>query len=65
MDMFTGYAYRKCETNGQWWNNSNKGTEEFAKSNYRPCVSQEPPDLEQVGQFQRSFYKVTRSPMQF
>lgn len=65
MDMFAGFAYRKCETNGQWWTNGNNGTHEFAKSNYLPCVSQETLDLDKVGQFQRSFYKFTRSPMHF
>lgn len=34
-----GYSYRKCETNGQWWNNSKSGTHEFYKSDYRHCVS--------------------------
>lgn len=34
-----GYSYRKCETNGHWWNNSNAGTHQFTKSNYVPCLS--------------------------
>ncbi|XP_061185674.1 calcitonin receptor-like [Saccostrea echinata] len=39
-DNPSGYSYRKCEISGIWWNNSNTGIHEFAKSNYQPCVSQ-------------------------